>query len=58
MEGSRVAVTVDGERVTGTVVEATYTVKSGSPVVAVAFDEPRPDGREQVVVPLSKVDAI
>ena len=58
MEGTRVAVTVDGERREGTVVEATYTVKGGSPVVAVALDEPLADGRDQYLAPLDETEAI
>ena len=58
MEGTRVAVTVDGEHRDGTVVEATYTVKGGSPVVAVELDEPLADGRERCVLSLDETEPI
>lgn len=54
MEGTRVSLVVDGEERTGTVVEATYTVKGGHPVVAVELDEPV-GGRERVVAPRESV---
>jgi hypothetical protein len=46
-EGTRVAVSVDGERRTGVVVDWEYTVKYGQPLFAVALDEPLPDGRDR-----------
>ncbi|WP_255149758.1 hypothetical protein [Halorarius halobius] len=58
MEGTRVAVTVDGERHEGTVVEASYTVKGGEPVVGVALDDPPEGGPGRHVVPLSETEAI
>jgi hypothetical protein len=49
LDGARVAVRIDGERRTGAVIRTTYTSKYGQPLVAVALDEPLPDGREQHV---------
>jgi hypothetical protein len=47
LEGATVAVTVDGTERTGVVLRTTYTAKYGQPLVAVALDEPLPDGRER-----------
>lgn len=54
MQGRRVAVTVDGDRREGTVVEATYTLRGGEPVVAVALDG---DDRRHLA-PLSATEPI
>lgn len=58
MEGSRVAVVIDGERHEGTVVEATYTVKGGDPVLGVELDEELPDGRSRHLVSLADAELI
>jgi hypothetical protein len=55
LDGARVAVTLDGERRTGQVVRTTYTTKYGQPLVAVALDDPLPDGRDQY---LARADAV
>ncbi|WP_276257485.1 hypothetical protein [Haloglomus litoreum] len=55
LDGARVAVTLDGERRTGEVVRTTYTTKYGQPLVAVALDEPLPDGRDRY---LARADAV
>lgn len=56
MEGTRVVVTVDGDRRAGTVASVAYTVKGGQPVLTVALDEPLPDGREQFPAAPDAVD--
>lgn len=56
MRGARVAVAVDGERRRGTVVDVTYTVKGGEPVLTVDLDEPLPDGRERFAASPADVD--
>ncbi|WP_255196087.1 hypothetical protein [Halorarius litoreus] len=58
MEGSRVAVVIDGERHEGTVVEASYTVKGGDPVLGVELDDALSDGRSRHLVPLSDAEVI
>jgi len=55
LEGAAVAVTVDGAERTGVVLRTTYTAKYGQPLVAVALDEPLPDGREQHI---ARADAV
>jgi hypothetical protein len=47
LAGTTVAVTVDGAERTGVVLRTTYTAKYGQPLVAIALDEPLPDGRER-----------
>jgi hypothetical protein len=58
MEGSRVAVVVDGERREGTVVSATYTVKGGDPVLGVELDEALSGGRARHAVSLADAELI
>jgi hypothetical protein len=58
LDGARVAVTLDGERRTGEVVQTTYTAKYGQPLVTVALDEPLPDGRERHLAHADTVERV
>lgn len=58
LDGTRVAVTVDGEERTGEVLRTTYTTKYGQPLVAVALDEPLPDGRDQHLARADTVERV
>ncbi|WP_254822583.1 hypothetical protein [Haloglomus halophilum] len=58
LDGATVAVTVDGQQRTGTVLRTTYTAKYGQPLVAVALDEPLPDGREQYLARADTVERV
>lgn len=52
-----VTVTVDGEEREGRIVRETYTVKAGTPLYAVEFDDPLPDGRTRAVVAADELPA-